>query len=279
MHKIVDAGEMTSWAEAEKAKGHVVGFVPTMGFLHRGHASLMALLRPKVDKLVVSIYVNPLQFGPNEDLDTYPRDPEGDWAVCETEGVDCVFMPEDLYPDGFQTSVSVHGLADGLCGATRPGHFEGVTTVVARLFGVTRCDVAVFGEKDYQQLAILRRMTRDLALPVDIIGGPLVRDSDGLALSSRNKYLGAPDRERALSLHRALFSMARAYEAGTEDTERLLEIGRQALSVDGLDYLQIVDAMTLQPVSRVSRPSRAMVAAFVGRTRLIDNLHVGPPWT
>jgi len=278
MDRITDASAMTRWALLHKAEGHTVGFVPTMGYLHRGHASLMALLRPRVDRLVVSIYVNPLQFGPGEDLDTYPRDPEGDWAVCEAEGVDCVFVPDDLYPDGFRTSVSVHGLTDGLCGASRPGHFDGVTTVVSRLFGVTRCDVAAFGEKDYQQLAVIRRMTRDLALPVEIVPGPLVRDADQLALSSRNKYLSVADRSRGLSLHRALSSMVDAYEGGAVDAASLLEVGRGRLDVQRLDYLALVDATTLEPIEQVQRPARALVAAFVGQTRLIDNMHLGPPW-
>jgi len=276
MRLLNDAPAMTAWSIARKREGLTIGFVPTMGFLHSGHASLMALLRPRVDRLVVSIYVNPLQFGPGEDLDTYPRDPKGDRAICEAEGVDCVFMPADLYPNGFSSSVTVHGLTDGLCGASRPGHFDGVTTVVARLFGVTRCDVAAFGEKDYQQLAVIRQMTRDVALPVEIVPGALIRDADRLALSSRNKYLSAEQRVRGLSLHRALFAMAAAYDAGRLDAADLLAVGRSELTVDRLDYLELVDAVSLQPIERVERPARALVAAFFGSTRLIDNVHIGP---
>ncbi len=279
MEQIATSAAMTAWSVSQKNEGLTIGFVPTMGFLHRGHASLMSLLRPRVDRLVVSIYVNPLQFAPNEDLDTYPRDIEGDLATCRAEGVDCVFMPPDLYPDGFSSSVSVHGLTDRLCGASRPEHFDGVTTVVSRLFGVTRCDLAVFGEKDYQQLAVIRRMTTDLALPVEIVPGALIRDDDGLALSSRNKYLSADDRARGLSLHRALFKMATAYDAGITDAEAILAAGREALTFDRLDYLELVDAVSLQPIERVERPARALVAAFFGSTRLIDNVHLGPPWT
>jgi len=279
MDRITEAEAMTAWSQAQHAEGARIGFVPTMGFLHRGHASLMALLRPHVDRLVVSIYVNPLQFGPGEDLDTYPRDPDGDWAVCEAEAVDAVFMPADLYPDGFRTSVSVHGLTDRLCGASRPGHFDGVTTVVSRLFGVTGCDVAAFGEKDYQQLAVIRQMTRDLALPVEIVPGPLVRDADQLALSSRNKYLSPAERARGLSLHRALFAMVDAHDGGIADATELLDLGREQLDVDRVDYLELVDAVSLEPIQRVQAPARALVAAHVGRTRLIDNVHLGPAWT
>ena len=264
MDVVTSPEEMTRWG---RGRGRV-GLVPTMGFLHRGHVSLMEQLRPRVDALVVSIYVNPLQFGPNEDLDRYPRDPEGDRAKCEAAGVDCVFSPTSMYPPGFQTSVSVHELARGLCGATRPGHFEGVATVVARLFGLTRCDEAIFGEKDYQQLAVIRRMVRDLALPVDVLGGALVRDDDGLALSSRNKYLSPEERARALSLSRALYAMA----ASGADVAGRLDLGRGLLDVDRLDYLEVVDAESLAPLERLDRPARALVAGWIGRTRLIDNV-------
>lgn len=263
--------EMMAWADAQP--GHI-GLVPTMGYLHAGHASLMTLLRPRCDHLVVSIYVNPLQFGPSEDLDSYPRDLEADLAVCRGEGVDVVFAPTDLYPDGFVTSVNVDRLTDGLCGAKRPGHFEGVTTVVARLFGVTRCRSAVFGDKDYQQLQVLRRMARDLGMPVEVIAAPLIRDADGLALSSRNTYLSAEERARGLSLHRALHAVVEAAAAGERDVARLRERGLAVLDVDRLDYFEIVDADDLSPLARVDGRARVLVAAFVGRTRLIDNMAV-----
>jgi pantoate--beta-alanine ligase len=273
---------MAAWTREARAEGHRIGFVPTMGFLHDGHASLMALLRPRCDRLVVSVYVNPLQFGPTEDLDRYPRDPEGDVALCAAQGVDVVFMPDDLYPEGFSTSVSVHGLTDGLCGARRPGHFDGVATVCARLFGLTGADLAAFGDKDFQQLMVIRRMVRDLALPVQIVPGPLVRDSDGIALSSRNKYLDPDQRLRARSLHRALFAMRDAAAAGTTDVAALLAVGGNLVDCDRLDYLDLVDAETLKPASSIGdRPARALVAAFYGQTRLIDNVGVGPElsWT
>jgi pantoate--beta-alanine ligase len=271
--------EMTRWAADRARAGATIGFVPTMGYLHAGHASLMSLVQEHCDTTVVSVYVNPLQFGPNEDLSRYPRDPEGDAKLCAAQGVDLLFLPADLYPAGFSTSVSVHGLTDRLCGASRPGHFEGVATVCARLFGLTRASVAVFGEKDFQQLMVLRRMVRDLAIPLRIVPGPLVRDTDGVALSSRNKYLSADERRRAASLHRALFAMR---ASGETDARRLLEVGEAELDCDRLDYLELVDAETLQPLAAVGdRPARALVAAFFGKTRLIDNVPLGPElvWT
>ncbi len=273
---------MSAWSAAEKAAGRTVGFVPTMGYLHEGHRSLMRLVRPMVDRLVVSIYVNPLQFGPHEDLDVYPRDPEGDAAACEAEGVDALFMPPDLYPDGFSTQVAVHGLTDHLCAASRPGHMEGVATVCTRLFLLTRCDVAAFGEKDFQQLMVIRRMVTDLAIPTRIVPGPLVRDADGVALSSRNAYLSAAQRERARTLHRALFRMQAAERDGVRGADALRAMGREIIDCDRLDYLEVMDAETLQPIDAVGdRPARALVAAFYGSTRLIDNVALGPElaWT
>lgn len=261
-----------------RARGQRVGFVPTMGFLHTGHTSLMDLARPRCDWLVVSIYVNPLQFGPTEDLARYPRDAEGDATQCRAHGVDCLFMPPELYAPDHATTVSVAGLTQGLCGASRPTHFAGVTTVVARLFGLVQPHLAVFGEKDYQQLAVIRRMTRDLALPVEIVGGPLVRDADGVALSSRNAYLTPEQRRRARSLHQALHAMQQAAAAAGEvEVEALRALGRQRLDADRLDYLEVVDATSLAPVDRVQAPARALIAAYYGCTRLIDNVALAPP--
>ena len=275
---------MTSLAESWRREGLTIGFVPTMGFLHDGHASLMRLLRPRVDRLIVSIYVNPLQFGPNEDLDTYPRDLARDQKICESAGVDCLFTPTTLYPSSFSTGVSVAGLTARLCGADRPGHFDGVTTVVARLFGITRCHQAAFGEKDFQQLMVIRRMVTDLALPVSIVPGPLVRDADGLALSSRNAYLSGEERVRALSLSRALSAMVQANQDGERQGETLLAIGRGELALgteDQLDYLELVQAETLEPVEHVQGACRVLIAAKVGATRLIDNQAIGEElsWT
>ncbi len=265
--------EMVAWSRDERRAGRTIGFVPTMGYLHRGHASLMDLARPLADRLVVSIYVNPLQFGPNEDLSRYPRDPDGDAHLCSQRGVDIVFMPENLYPPGFATTVTVSGVTARWDGVARPGHFDGVTTAVARLLMVVGSDVAVFGEKDWQQLATIRQMVRDLGMPVQLVPGPLVRDHDGLALSSRNKYLSPADRQRALSLSRALRAVV---DAGTVDVSALEELGRSHLTVDALDYLAVVDAVTLEPIDQVDRPARVLVAARVGGTRLIDNMAVGP---
>jgi pantoate--beta-alanine ligase len=260
-----------------RARGQRVGFVPTMGFLHAGHASLMDLARPRCDLLVVSIFVNPLQFGPTEDLGRYPRDPEGDAARCAAHGVDLLLMTDQLYDPDHVTTVSVGGPSAGLCGGARPGHFDGVATVVARLFGVVGPHIAVFGEKDYQQLAVIRQLVRDLAMPVEVVGGPLIRDADGLALSSRNKYLSPTDRRRALSLSAALRAIAAAAEGGERDAGALLRAGLAELNVDELDYLELRDAGTLAPVDRLEAPARALIAGRVGGTRLIDNLEVGPP--
>jgi pantoate--beta-alanine ligase len=268
-------GEVAARTKALRAAGRSIGFVPTMGFLHEGHRSLMRISRARADVSVVSIFVNPLQFGPNEDLARYPRDPEGDARQCEAEHVDLLFLPDGtLYAEAHSTTVHVGELTDRLDGSARPGHFDGVATVVARLFGLVHPTLAVFGEKDFQQLAVIRRMTEDLALDVEIVAGPLVRDTDGLALSSRNKYLSPAERTRALSLHQALFAMRAERD---RDPQRLGSIGRGLLDVDRLDYLEIVDPRSLRPLDTDARGGRALVAAFVGRTRLIDNIALDDP--
>ena len=276
MRIITDPGQMMEQARSLRAGGRRIGFVPTMGFLHRGHTSLMRLARPRCDHLVVSIFVNPLQFGPGEDLDRYPRDPDGDARLCEQAGVDLLFMPPRLYDEDHATTVSVRGLTAGLCGAARPGHFDGVTTVVARLLGLVQPTLAVLGEKDFQQLAVVRRMVRDLALPVEILGGPLVRDEDGVALSSRNAYLDPEARRRARSLSATLHRLAERVADGQRDLPALLALGRAGLDVDRVDYLEIVDPQTLAPLTALDRPARALVAAFIGGTRLIDNIALEP---
>lgn len=273
MHVLRSPEALTAWADDRRRQGRI-GLVPTMGFLHAGHASLMAALRPRCDHLVTSIFVNPLQFGAGEDLERYPRDLNGDLATCEAQGVDAVFAPDEMYPNGFSTQVAVSGLTERLCGADRPTHFQGVTTVVARLFGLSRCDVAIFGEKDWQQLQVIRRMTADLGLPVEVWGAPIVRESDGLAMSSRNAYLSAEDRRRAVSLSRALSAMVEACGGGERKVEALKAVGEATLDVDALDYLEVVDA-DLQPVTQVSGEVRALVAARLGGTRLIDNVALG----
>ena len=192
---------------AQKRAGKTIGFVPTMGFLHDGHASLMAYARPQCDILVVSIYVNPLQFAPNEDLETYPRDPQRDELICSEQQVDIILRPETLYLSAHVTFIRVDELSQGLCGRSRPSHFEGVCTVVARLFGLVQPDIAIFGQKDFQQLAVIQRMVRDLAMPIQIVGAPLMRDHDGVALSSRNRYLDHEQRTRAQSISKTLFML------------------------------------------------------------------------
>jgi pantoate--beta-alanine ligase len=272
MKTIVDPIRMQETALTWRDQGLRVGLVPTMGFLHRGHTSLMDLARPLCDRLVVSIFVNPLQFGPDEDLDCYPRDPDGDAARCQAHGTDVLFMPTALYPPGHATRVTVRALSDGLCGTNRPTHFEGVTTVVARLFGLVQPHIAVFGEKDYQQLAVIRRMTRDLALPIEVIGGPLVRDTDGVALSSRNKYLTKSERVRARTLSGSLRTVQAAVRSGERHVPTLLAIGRAGLDADEVDYLDIRSADELAPIEVLDRPARVFGAARYRHTRLIDNM-------
>jgi len=267
--------EMTRLAQTRRSEGLTVGLVPTMGSLHRGHLSLMKSLRPEVDVLICSIFVNPLQFAQGEDLDAYPRDAKGDTARCKEAGVDVVFSPDAMYPDGHDTRVTVGALARRWEGAARPTHFEGVATVVARLFGVTRCDVAAFGEKDFQQLAVIRRMVADLALPVRVVGCPLIRDDDGLALSSRNVYLTPAQRTRARTLSQALFALQRDVAEGLDDVSVLERRAAERVDSDQLEYLSVVDADTLEPVERVYRPCRALAVAHYGSTRLLDNVEVG----
>jgi pantoate--beta-alanine ligase len=276
MHSVQSSEALQAQCLAWRAEGLRVGLVPTMGFLHAGHLSLMTLARAQCDKLVVSIYVNPLQFDPNEDLDQYPRDQAGDAAKCRAEGVDLLFLPDALYPPGHSTRVIVSGLTERLCGVSRPGHLEGVTTVVSRLFGLVFPHFAVFGEKDYQQLAVLRRMTRDLGLPIEVLGGPLVRDHDGIALSSRNALLNPEQRSRALSLNQALSAMVDLAAAGETDVATILAVGQEILTVDEVHYLEILDAEHFEPLRVLDRPARAFVAGKLGNTRLIDNKALSP---
>ena len=258
--------------------GKTIGLVPTMGFLHEGHLSLMQRARRENDVLITTIFVNPTQFGPNEDLDRYPRDPEGDAARCQSVGVDYLWMPsspDEVYPTGYATTVQVRGLTDGLCGASRPGHFDGVSSVVCKLLNATRADRAYFGEKDFQQLAVIRRMVIDLDLNVEIINVPTVRDDDGLALSSRNKYLTADDRQAGLRLSEALERARDAWNQGERSGERLERILRDTIAQtpsNRIDYAEVVDALTLRPLrDEPSETPVAVLAVFVGTTRLIDN--------
>lgn len=265
---------MQAW-RAGLAPGTRVAFVPTMGFLHEGHLTLLREGRRRGDALALSIFVNPTQFGPKEDLDRYPRDEAGDLAKAASCGVDVAFCPLDrreLYPHGTSTWVEVVGLDQHLCGATRPGHFRGVCTVVAKLWGLVRPDVALFGEKDFQQLAILRRMHEDLFLGGEIVGMPIVREPDGLAMSSRNTNLSPEARTQALAISRFLRAAAGRFAGGAREAGEIVgEVG-EALAPGRIDYVSLVDAEELQPVARVERPALLAVAAFFGGVRLIDNV-------
>ena len=257
--------------------GRKVGLVPTMGALHEGHASLIRVARAEAGCVVVSIFVNPTQFGPGEDLSRYPRPVEKDLDLCRREGVDVVFTPSagEMYPEGFATSVRVADLAEKMCGAFRPGHFDGVCTVVAKLLAIIQPDVAYFGEKDAQQLAIIRRMAADLNLTPEIRGCPLVREPDGLALSSRNAYLSADERRRALALSAALAEAKLALAAGERDAATVAGAVRQRLeAAAGLEiqYVAVVDPDTLADLTRIADKVLVAVAAKVGQTRLIDNV-------
>lgn len=271
--------EMQRVCRELRARGSKLGFVPTMGALHEGHLSLVRRAHAECDVVVASIFVNPLQFAPGEDFARYPRTFEEDCRMLEAEGVDVLFAPAtaEMYPEGAVTTVIVAGIGDRLDGASRPGHFTGVATVVAKLFHLVNPDRAYFGQKDAAQLAVLRQMVRDLNFDVELVGCPIVRDEDGLALSSRNKYLSAKEREDALVLHAALLRMEEMIAQGERQSVTLVRSGMEILqSVAGVrvDYLVIVDANSLQPVTTAAKGSLVAVAAYVGETRLIDNFLV-----
>ena len=263
-----------------RARGLRVAVVPTMGALHEGHLALVDEARRRADFVVVTIFVNPLQFGPRDDFARYPRTLADDIALCGARGVDVVFAParEAMYPDGFATSVSVRGVSEPLEGAHRPGHFDGVTTVVAKLFGLVGASVAVFGRKDYQQWKVIARMTRDLDLPVRIVGHRTIREPDGLALSSRNRYLDADARQRALGLVAGLRAAARDFDAGERDAGALESAAHAEIAprVDAIDYVAVRDPETLAPFDGPVRDRAVLaVAARLGTTRLLDNLVLG----
>ncbi len=269
--------EMRLAAREVRRAGKRLGFVATMGALHEGHLSLVRAAKSLCDVVAVSIFVNPLQFGPAEDLAKYPRTFERDSQLMESEAVDILFAPTpaEMYPTGAATYVTVEGLSDKLCGRSRPGHFRGVTTVVAKLFLIVEPDVAFFGQKDAAQSTIIRRMVQDLNLPVEIVVCPIVREPDGLAMSSRNAYLTPQERKSALVLHRSLMEIKNRFDRGECSAANLIAAGRQLLSHEAgvrLDYLEIVDPSTLDPVTQLDKPTLVAVAAFVGNTRLIDNI-------
>lgn len=269
--------EVRAWRDTLRREGKTLALVPTMGFLHEGHLSLFREAARHADVVAASLFVNPTQFGPSEDLSSYPRDEAGDFAKMAKEGVSLAFAPApaEVYPEGEETRVEVTGITRGLCGKTRPGHFRGVTTVVLKLFNIFEPDVAVFGEKDFQQLMVIRRMVKDLFLPIQIVGAPLVREADGLALSSRNSYLSADDRKKALGLSKALLAVKAAACSGEKSVAALQKIGGDVLAAHGLieDYLEVVDAETLSPLTTLGNaPARALTAAYCGKVRLIDNM-------
>lgn len=263
-----------------KRQGRRIGFVPTMGYLHEGHLSLLDAIKDRCDTLVVSIFVNPAQFSPGEDLDRYPRDFDRDHKLLRERGCDIVFQPAagEIYPDDYATYVNVDCLTEGLCGKSRPTHFRGVTTIVAKLFNIVQPDIAVFGQKDGQQAAVIKRMARDLNFPVEIAVAPIVREPDGLAMSSRNVYLSRDERCDALCLRKALDIAEHMFDEGQRDTTKILAEIRGFLElVEGadVDYVEAVDPDTMQPVSRIDRPTMFALAVKIGDTRLIDNTIVG----
>jgi pantoate--beta-alanine ligase len=271
--------ELRAGIAAWRAAGETVGLVPTMGALHDGHLQLVRRARADCRRVVVTLFVNPTQFAPHEDLAAYPRDEAGDRDKLALVGVDRMFAPdlEEMYPPGFATTVSVGGLTEHLCGPHRPGHFAGVATVVTKLLVQALPDAAYFGEKDFQQLQVIRRLARDLDIPTRIVGVPTVRDANGLALSSRNRYLSSSERAMAIALPRTLETMARRLAKSPGDVADAIAWGRAQLQGAGfakIDYVEICDAETLQPVAEVSGACRVFAAAWIGRTRLIDNLPI-----
>lgn len=269
--------EARAACRAARLQGQRLGLVPTMGALHEGHLSLVRAAKAQCDAVTASIFVNPTQFGPTEDLAKYPRQFERDCELLEAEGVEIVFAPsaEEMYPQGAASWVIVEGLSESLDGRSRPGHFRGVTTVVAKLFHITEPDAAFFGQKDAAQLAVIRRMVRDLDFPVEVVACPIVREPDGLAMSSRNAYLSREERERALVLQRSLQRVQQLFQDGVRDSAKLISAGKQVFESEPavrLDYFEIVDPETLQPVEEIATNALVAVAAYVGSTRLIDNV-------
>ena len=269
--------EMQSFSEEARRQGRKISFVPTMGFLHEGHLQLIRQGRSRGDVLIVSIFVNPIQFGPAEDFKQYPRDWERDAELCESGGADVIFAPaaEEMYPDGFQTVVSVPHLSENLCGISRPTHFQGVATVVAKLFNCTKPHVALFGEKDFQQLAIIKRMVRDLDFDIQIIGVPTVREADGLAMSSRNTYLSTQERTSALSLSKALLTAQELFRSGERNALVLIDTARAIITREeaaAIDYIKVCDIETLKDVNTISNSAVLALAVKIGKARLIDNV-------
>ena len=280
MKIIKKIAEMQKIANDLRQQGKSIGFVPTMGYLHEGHLSLMKCARKENDVVVISIFVNPTQFVPGEDYERYPRDEEGDIKKAKEVGVDIVFIPDvkDMYPDGYSTYVEEKVLSAGLCGARRPGHFKGVTTIVAKLFNIVKPHRAYFGKKDYQQLRVIERMARDLNFDIEIIGCPIVREPDGLAMSSRNVYLSQEERKSALCLYKSLLLAQNMIKKGGKKPAIIKKAMEEFIlkhpHVKKIDYIEIVDRYTLQPADKLTGNELIALAVFVGPARLIDNMEV-----
>ena len=281
MRTVKSVREMQAICRALRRTGKRIGFVPTMGYLHDGHISLVRCAKKENDVVVMSIFVNPTQFGPNEDFERYPRDLKRDSEIAKKEKVDFLFVPQvsDMYPEGFSTYVEVEGLTEGLCGARRPGHFRGVATVVTKLLNIVQPHRAYFGKKDFQQLKVIERLVKDLNFDVEVVGCPIVREEDGLAKSSRNVYLSAEERKSATSLYRGLKLAKKMFDEGERDAEKIKsEMEKFILShphVKKIDYIEIVDVDSLKPVKSLKEGDLIALAVFVGNTRLIDNWVVG----
>lgn len=276
MDIIRSVSEMQQWTSSIRATGKTISFVPTMGFLHQGHLSLLQEGRERGDFLVLSIFVNPTQFGQGEDFDDYPRDLKKDCEIAQQADVDIIFAPEakDMYPNGYATDVDVEGITETLCGTSRPGHFRGVCTVVSKLFNIVQPHVAIFGRKDFQQLAVIKRMTLDLNMLVDILGMPIFREADGLAMSSRNVYLSADHRQQALVLSQSLAQAKELVERGETDCAAIISQVKKTISQQPdprIDYVQICHQLTLEDQSHVDSDSVLLLAVYFDKTRLIDN--------
>ncbi len=281
METLSSVKKMQDLALSKNKAGIRIGFVPTMGFLHEGHLQLIDVAKKNSDWVVLSIFVNPTQFAPNEDLDRYPRDLARDQKLAAARGVDVCFTPtaEEIYPGGDQSVVLLTELTRGLCGPFRPGHFRGVTTVVAKLFNLVRPDVAIFGEKDYQQLRVLSKMVEDLHFPIEILAVPTFRETDGLAMSSRNVYLSSAERQEATHIVQGLRKAQEALAKGKTSSKQLIQLAKEAMVSGGniqLEYLEIVDANSLAAVDQVIQPSRILTAVRLNQNRLIDNLPLNP---
>lgn len=276
MKIITTVAEMKAQVAEWKSEGLTIGLTPTMGALHEGHMSLMERARKECDRVVASVFVNPIQFGPNEDYDAYPRDLDRDAAIAESKGVDVVFHPsvEEMYPKNYNTYVVMETLTDSLCGAKRPGHFRGVCTVVNKLFNIVDPDKAFFGQKDAQQLAIIKRMVSDLNMRVKVFGCPIVREEDGLAKSSRNTYLSSEERAAALCLSRSVFKAQELIEGGQRDAAAVRAAVVEAIESEPMakiDYVEVVDLGDMQPVDTLGEAGLVAIAVYIGETRLIDN--------